>query len=683
MIRISPVLRITVGLVLLTVSMLFVADMAGLAPNETKANIDARKKLTEALAVQLSVFAQNHMAGAMQQAIDTLVSRNEDVLSAALYMEHKGIVAQAGEHGAHWVEQADGKSTPTHVRVPIFSGGHSWGNLEATFRAPDGAGLFDTTRGSILKLALFLVLSGFVGYFLLIKRVLRELDPSKVIPARVKATLDALAEGVVILDEHGDIVLANATFTDKVGLSGSAMIGKRISAMAWEDPATGVQAEDPPWRRAIRDRSGHTGIPLALRTGPTAALTFMVNANPIFDGRGKLRGAMATFDDVTELERKNTELGEAMELLQSSQREVEQTNDRLHKLAIEDPLTGCLNRRELFARAEASFEEIRQTGGQIACIMGDIDHFKRINDTYGHAKGDETIRNVAAAMKSALRGNDLLGRYGGEEFCVFLPAAGAAVALKIAERIRCAILESGTELGITASFGVSALEFGAGSVVELIEQADGALYYSKRNGRDRVSDWPAAEKSAASEEAAAQSAAAPREDDSPILSRLACDPRFRPIITRFVTQMEEQLVALERAWASKDFGHLIRLAQWFKGDGGTVGFDVFSEPAQELEQLAREGQGEGIEEAIGALKRLGGRVVVASEGSDGSAGGPSTKGIDSPHESPPPGGAATTRTAPPSGTVAVLPPRTNRSSKSKSGTAETASGEALRRKASA
>ena len=126
-------------------------------------------------------------------------------------------------------------------------------------------------------------------------------------------------------------------------------------------------------------------------------------------------------------------------------------------------------------------------------MISDIDHFKSFNDSYGHAVGDQVIQVVARTLGAGIRPDDLLCRYGGEEFCLLLPGLAPAEALAVAERLRAAIEAEaqrairGTEVRrITSSFGVATLLSGARSLEELIDQADQALYRSKEAGRNRV-----------------------------------------------------------------------------------------------------------------------------------------------------------------------------------------------------
>lgn len=166
----------------------------------------------------------------------------------------------------------------------------------------------------------------------------------------------------------------------------------------------------------------------------------------------------------------------------------ERVEGRLRELAMRDALTGLLNRRSFFELAEAEFAKAARAGQPLAALMLDLDHFKQVNDRLGHSAGDRALAGFAAIVRRELRGGDIAGRYGGEEFCVLLPATELEGALNVAQRIRQAAAGS---LGCTVSVGLAMLE--ASSTLDaLVAAADAALYQAKRSGRDRVCVGPAA-----------------------------------------------------------------------------------------------------------------------------------------------------------------------------------------------
>jgi diguanylate cyclase (GGDEF)-like protein len=161
---------------------------------------------------------------------------------------------------------------------------------------------------------------------------------------------------------------------------------------------------------------------------------------------------------------------------------------RLGALAREDPLTGALNRRALLERLDAAIAGARRTGGSCAVAVVDIDHFKEINDRYGHAAGDAALRRVVATVSKRLRRDDELGRMGGEEFAILLSGAGAEGAAAYADELRMLVAGDAQAAGtpFTVSVGVAALPQEPVTAEDLLAAADEALYRAKRAGRDTV-----------------------------------------------------------------------------------------------------------------------------------------------------------------------------------------------------
>ena len=164
-------------------------------------------------------------------------------------------------------------------------------------------------------------------------------------------------------------------------------------------------------------------------------------------------------------------------------------NEELDYLAARDPLTNCYNRRILFDLMNRDFSDIELLG-EYCIIMADIDHFKAVNDTHGHCAGDSVLRGVANIMQGCVRQNDIVARFGGEEFCIVLHRASQNQAMRIAETIRQKIEANRVDdINLTCSFGVASIQFNAQAPTELIDQADLALYKSKTNGRNQVTLW--------------------------------------------------------------------------------------------------------------------------------------------------------------------------------------------------
>jgi len=172
------------------------------------------------------------------------------------------------------------------------------------------------------------------------------------------------------------------------------------------------------------------------------------------------------------------------------------TQERLRKIATTDGLTGLYNRRHLEERLGNEVQRALRYNNPLSCIMFDIDHFKNINDTYGHDAGDEVLVTIASLAHQVCRETDIVARYGGEEFVLLLPNTERNAAFAVAEKLRTSIAEKhvylsdNTAISVTASFGVAELaqtaEAKSSDFMSLISAADGALYSAKRTGRNRT-----------------------------------------------------------------------------------------------------------------------------------------------------------------------------------------------------
>jgi diguanylate cyclase (GGDEF)-like protein len=173
-------------------------------------------------------------------------------------------------------------------------------------------------------------------------------------------------------------------------------------------------------------------------------------------------------------------------------RKLETAHVKLLDAARTDPLTGCMNRRYLMDAASREVARAKRAGSQLCVMMIDIDHFKKINDTYGHANGDEALLTLVRTVLANIRSSDFLGRLGGEEFAVVLPDTAQEQASQVAGKLRECIEASIVETGdghafkMTASIGIAQMDMSEADFLAALERADKALYTAKNSGRNRV-----------------------------------------------------------------------------------------------------------------------------------------------------------------------------------------------------
>lgn len=494
--KVSATFRIAISLGALSVSVLLAAHMMGMLPSEQRALMRGRSTLCESLAVNFSLMADRGDIDSMEKGLRVIKHRNPDIVSIAVRRGTDEFLAQAGDHDVHWKDPPLGRSTETHVYVPIMAGNERWGTVEVCFQPIRAAGWLGTLQQPVVRLALFMMAAGTGAYFLFLRRVLRHLNPSKVVPSRVRAALDTLAEGLLVLDNSGKIVLANRAFGETVSRSPDELMGRDASDLPWSrrtnsaDGETNGPGDTPPWSQVLDDGRPRTGELMDLEVGDDKNSTFVVNATPIRDTTGASRGVLASFDDVTDLEEKRVELSQTLDKLSQSAEEIQRQNVELERLATRDPLTTCFNRRSFFEQFEVHWSNARRYNYALSCVMVDIDHFKSINDTFGHQMGDQVLKKLADVLHAAARDGDVVCRYGGEEFAVLLPHVGIDDATSAAERFRAAIESIRfPDMTITASLGVSTRNVETQDPQELLEQADKCLYVAKRGGRNQVVRW--------------------------------------------------------------------------------------------------------------------------------------------------------------------------------------------------
>jgi diguanylate cyclase (GGDEF)-like protein len=489
--RVSPIFRLSLGLTVVTASILLAIDVLGILPPLENETTRARVALCETLSVQTARAASQRDVEGIRTLLELARRGEPQLVSAGVRSASGALLVQVGDHRRRWDPPDAERSTDTHMRVPLFLDGAPWAQLEVRFaEVPVAHVLASLWRRPLVRLVIAVCALGFVAYLFYLRRSLRHLDPSAVIPARVQTALDVMAEGVILLDAQQRIVLANAAFASRLGTTPAALLGADAGALGWRvDAAPGTPAELP-WRNALREGLASSGTTLRLAARDEGERVFLVNASPILDGWERPKGAIATFDDATELERKTAALEQALAELEKSRDEIRLQNDELQVLARRDPLTGVANRRSFLPRFERMLAAAQRSGGELCCVMVDVDHFKRVNDEHGHAMGDEVIVRVARALGAEIGSIEDVCRWGGEEFCVALPDTTLEQAVRTAERVRNAVLLPGfARVPVAVSAGVASTRSGARQLGALIEQADEALYASKQRGRNRVTSW--------------------------------------------------------------------------------------------------------------------------------------------------------------------------------------------------
>ena len=301
---------------------------------------------------------------------------------------------------------------------------------------------------------------------------------------------------MLVIDRIGNVMLVNTALTRIRADAGPGLIGQAVDTLAWLTAPFQERQRTPPWRKVLAGKGASLGRRIRIDSGDGVVRTVVLNCSPIDNGQDHVQGCLLTFSDITELEERTLKLRKALDDLSASQAEIVAKNAELTWHATRDALTGTLNRRTLMCEADLAFSRSQTTGSPLVCLMCDIDHFKSINDRFGHGAGDRVIESAARELAEAVGERGFVGRYGGEEFCVLLVGQTLEQGLRLAEYARAAV-EAHTTAAIgldaapivTMSFGAAQLVPSIRSTAELIDRADQALYLAKRSGRNRVMPW--------------------------------------------------------------------------------------------------------------------------------------------------------------------------------------------------
>lgn len=303
--------------------------------------------------------------------------------------------------------------------------------------------------------------------------MIHSLREKRSLEQQLKVITDVVGEGIFLVDSKGKIVFSNPEANQLLGYTVEEIKGIYLQKVVHKQQLDGTLYKpdtNPFYKAIISGEFYNTEGAFTCKSG--FIMPVMIASRPVFED-DMLNGAVIAFRDITEQKK----------YLQS----LETINKLLETQSTTDTLTGTYNRMKFNASLTIEMARAGRYNSPLSLIIFDIDHFKKVNDTYGHLAGDGVLKHIAKLIKSNVRETDIFARWGGEEFVILAPGLCLIETVKFAKKLRVKVAELDFEIPqqVTLSFGVTAFKNGDSSTV-LLNRADEALYRAKESGRNQV-----------------------------------------------------------------------------------------------------------------------------------------------------------------------------------------------------